>query len=104
MHDVFGEDGLKMSCRTPQAKHPAQSGGTLVCRFGYLLPALVAMIFAMVIMHLLVKLVLLLNYTDSASFVSVLIGMVLVLVTLMPFVVLFASRARSAWLTASRRF
>jgi len=80
MQDVFG-----MSCDPRPARHPARNGAG-VRRFAY------------VILHLLVELGSRLDSGDPAGAVSVLLGAAAVLVTLLPFAVLFALRARKAWL------
>jgi len=92
MQDVFG-----MSCDPRPARHPATNGGG-VRRFAYVAPTLAATFFTALILHLLVELGSRLDVGDPAGAVSVLLGAAAVLVTLLPFAVLFALRARRAWL------
>ncbi|WP_448189039.1 hypothetical protein [Azospirillum sp. sgz301742] len=91
MQDVFGT-----SCEPRSTRHPAMSGGPR--RFGYVAPTLAATVFAALILHLLAELASRLDAGDPAGAVAVLLGVAAVLVTLMPFAVLFALRARRAWL------
>jgi len=91
MQDVFG-----MSCDPRPARYPATSGG--VRRFGYLAPTMVATVIAALILHLMVELGSRFDADDPAGALSVLLGMAAVLVTLAPFAILFALRARRAWL------
>jgi len=65
-------------------------------------PALAATVAAALILHLLAELVSRLPAADPLGALSVLVGMVAVLVTLMPFTVLWARRAQRAWSGAGR--
>ncbi|WP_431860822.1 hypothetical protein [Azospirillum sp.] len=91
MRDVFG-----MSCDPRPARHPATGAGGR--RFGYVAPTLAATVIAALILHLLAELGSRLDADDPAGALSVLLGAAAVLVTLAPFAMLFALRARRAWL------
>lgn len=96
MQDVFGMSCEPRSTRRPATNHPALSGGPR--RFAYVAPTLAATVFTALILHLLVDLASRFDAGDPVGAVSVLLGAAAVLVTLMPFAVLFALRARRAWL------
>lgn len=98
MQDVFGMSCEPRSTRYPASNHPALSGGPR--RFAYVAPTLAATVFAALILHLLVDLASRFDAGDPGGAVSVLLGVAAVLVTLMPFAVLFALRARRAWRAA----
>ncbi len=93
MQDVF-----RMSCEPRPARRPTTSGGSR--RFAYVVPTLAATVSTALILHLLVELASRLDAGDPAGAVSVMLGAAAVLVTLMPFAMLFALRARRAWLAA----
>lgn len=95
MQDVFGMSCEPRSTRRPATNHPASNGGSR--RFAYVGPTLAATVFAALILHLLVELASRFDSGDPGGAVSVLLGAAAVLVTLMPFAVLFALRARRAW-------
>lgn len=90
MRDVFG-----MSCDPRPARTPATPGR--FHRFAYVAPTLAATVFTALILHLLVELGSRFDAGDPVGMLSVLLGMAAVLVTLMPFAVLYALRARRAW-------
>lgn len=90
MQDVFG-----MSCDPRSARHPVAGGAR---RFAFVAPTLAATVIAALILHLLVELGSRLGAGDPAGALSVVLGVAVVLVTLLPFAVLFAQRARRAWL------
>ncbi|HEY0835069.1 MAG TPA: hypothetical protein VGE72_14280 [Azospirillum sp.] len=64
---------------------------------GYVAPALAATFFAALALHLLVEVFRRVDPADPAGLLSVAMGVGVVLVTLVPFAVLFAARARAAW-------
>lgn len=96
MQDVFG-----MSCDPRPARLPTAPGGAVrrfARRFAYVVPTLAATVVTALILHLLVELGSRLDAGDPGGAVSVLLGVAAVLVTLLPFAVLFTARARRAWL------
>ncbi|HYG91002.1 MAG TPA: hypothetical protein VD978_32640 [Azospirillum sp.] len=93
MQDVFG-----ISCELQQVPPPAGGGNASSHRFCYVAPTLAATVFAALILHLLAELASHLDPADPVGILSVLTGMAAVLMMLMPFTVLFALRARRAWL------
>lgn len=97
MQDVFG-----MSC-APRAERPAATGGAprAGARFAYVGPMLAATVIAAFLLHLLVEFVVRVDPDDPMSVLSVLLGISVLLVTLLPFALLFAQRARQAWRIAT---
>jgi hypothetical protein len=93
MQDVFG-----MSCPSLRDARKRRDGAEAVRRApGYVAPALAATFFAALALHLLVEVGRRIDPADPAGLVSVAMGAAVVLVTLVPFAVLFAARARAAW-------
>lgn len=93
MQDVFG-----MSCPPLRNDRNARTGAEAVRRApGYVAPALASIFFAAFALHLLVEVARRIDPTDPAGLLSVAIGAAVVVVTLVPFAVLFAVRARAAW-------
>lgn len=101
MRDVFA-----MSCEPRPARFPATHGGSHrhghggPRRHGYVASTLAATVIAALILHLMTELLGRLDSADPAEMLSVLLGMAAVLATLLPFAVLFARRARTAWLAS----
>lgn len=91
MQDVFGMPG------DPRLARHRPTGGRAVRRFAYVAPTLAATVVAALILHLLVEFGALFDAGDPAGAVSVLLGVAAVLVSLLPFAVLFAVRACRAW-------
>lgn len=97
MQDVFG-----MSCDPRPARHAATDGAPRAgARLSCVGPMLAATVIVALLLHLLVEFVLRIDPDDPMGVLSVLLGIAVVLVTLLPFALLFAQRARLAWRIAS---
>ncbi|HYH18165.1 MAG TPA: hypothetical protein VD995_06070 [Azospirillum sp.] len=93
MQDVFG-----ISCPPLGNERNGRAGAEAVRRApGYVAPALAATFFAALALHLLVEVAWRIDPADPAGLLSVAMGGAVVVVTLVPFAMLFAARARAAW-------
>jgi len=93
MQDVAGMVGVPGRNRWMRARPVGERRRVA----SFVAPALAATVMAALILHLLTELALFLPLADPLGALSVLGGMSAVLVTLMPFTVLWARRAHRAW-------
>ena len=98
MQDVCGHDVHGIPPQAPRRADGSDGARQLASRIpGYVIPALAAVMLAVLLFHLLVAMAAHIRSDDPAGVMSSLFGMGIVLLVFLPFAAQLAARARLAW-------